>query len=331
MRKYIDPVYLAVSEEAWRSRIYSEIFDSLTTILERIEDVEKSTDTLYKLVKFKASEGLFSKIYSNNPFNNNPEVQDFYIKLFKDRIIPELYRRFEWCPSFCIPSNQSSQIDQNIQSCNFSNTLVPEDVLLEWNHLVEQCLYCNNSNELLCLISPFSNQTKLENENSFLAEKLRVTFDVDELFDVSDFLDESILSKSNLRENCLKKAIEIYYNQCVMRGEWTSNLQPQDHAFDDFFWKSIEQAKLVDESHDYKERFVSSMAQVVYDLDIDIRKHKYKSDKILVARKKYAKYSADVFKMGQGTIDSRCSRIFYCKVSQQLYFYEFEPDRHKGE
>ena len=114
MRKYLDPVYLAISEEAWNSRTYAEIFDSLNTLLTRIEKVEKSTGTLYQLVKFKLTEGLFSLIYSNNPFKNDPEIQEFYTKLFKDRILPELFRRTEWCPSLC------TILEENSQNCRCS-------------------------------------------------------------------------------------------------------------------------------------------------------------------------------------------------------------------
>ncbi|NER32500.1 MAG: hypothetical protein F6J93_00170 [Oscillatoria sp. SIO1A7] len=46
---------------------------------------------------------------------------------------------------------------------------------------------------------------------------------------------------------------------------------------------------------------------------------------------KCPKYSADVFKMGRGSSDRRCSRIFYSKVQDNLHFYKFDPDRHGGE
>jgi len=58
MRNYLDPVHLAITEEAWHGRVYAEIFDSLNAILTAIEEVEKSTDTRYNLVKFKLSQEL---------------------------------------------------------------------------------------------------------------------------------------------------------------------------------------------------------------------------------------------------------------------------------
>lgn len=94
---------------------------------------------------------------------------------------------------------------------------------------------------------------------------------------------------------------------------------------------SIDRAQLAEEDRDYKQKFVSAMAQVVYDLDIDIRKHKYKGETIVIQNKKCPKYSADVFKMGRGSSDRRCSRIFYSKVQDNLHLYEFDPDRHGGE
>ncbi len=51
MRNYLDPVYLAVTEEAWRDRIYSDIFGSLNTILAYLEDIEKKDAPEFSTVK----------------------------------------------------------------------------------------------------------------------------------------------------------------------------------------------------------------------------------------------------------------------------------------
>lgn len=321
MRKYLDPVYLAVTEEAWRSRTYLDIFISLNALLDRIEEVEKNADSLYQLVKFKASEGLFAEIYKNNPFKNQLKVGDFYAKLFNDKILPKLFRRFEYCPTNC------TVLTKNIQNCNFSNVLVPEDVIFEWNYLIGQCLACD-SNDLLCLISPNSQPTQIvENGKDVTGDRFLIARHPDSIFDVEYFLSDTILERSSLRESSLREAIAIYYNQKAIINEWEVNLKPQNYSFDDAFWASINRAKLFDEDREYKQRFVNSLTQVVYDIDIDIRKHKY--DKISIEGKKYTKYSADVFKMGRG--DNKCSRVFYCKVKEKIHFYEFDPDFHKGE
>lgn len=323
MRKYLDPVYLAVTEEAWRSRTYLEIFMSLNNLLDRIEEVEKNTDSLYQLVKFKASEGLFAEIYNNNPFKNEPKVGDFYAKLFNDKILHQLSRRFEYCPANC------KLLTENIQNCSFSNSLVPEDVIFEWNYLMGQCLACD-SKELLCLISPNSQPTQMvENGKDVTGDRFLLAHHPDSIFDVEYFLSKTILESSSLRESSLREAIAILYNKKTTIDEWEADIKPQKFLFDDAFWASVVKAKLFDEDREYKQRFINSLTQVVCDIDIDIRKHKY--GKISIDGKKYTKYSADVFKMGRGTLDNRCSRIFYCKVKQKIHFYEFDPDFHKGE
>lgn len=324
MRKYLDPVYLAVSEEAWQSRRYFEIFQSLNSLLREIEEIERDTDNLHQLVKFKFSQGLLAEIYQNNPFKNQPEVQEHYTKFFKDKIIPELGRRFEYCPGLCTPQSENSQF------CKFTNELVPEDVLNEWNLLLEKCFFCNDP-DLLCLVSPPASQTVMvEPDDISITEKMLVAKDVKQLFNVTDFLSQNIVDDS-LRENRITQAIGICYSQSVLRDGWNSDLIPQDYEFNENFWQSLTRGKLLNETRSYQERFIRSMTQIVYDLDIDIRKHKYQGDKIAVGSTKYAKYSADVFKMGQSNIDKRCSRIFYCKVSKKVHFYEYDPDRHAGE
>lgn len=313
-----------IRQEAWQSRRYFEIFQSLNSLLANIEEVERDTDNLYQLVKFKFSEGLLAEIYKNNPFKNQPEVQEFYTKVFKDKIIPELFRRFEFCPDLCKLLSEDSQF------CKFYNELIPEDVINEWNLLLEKCLACNDS-DLLCLVSPAASQTVIvEPDDIVITEKMLVAKDVKQLFDVTDFLSQNIVDDSR-RENRIKQAIGICYSQSVLGDGWLSNLTPQDYEFNENFWQSLTRARLLNETRSYQERFIRSMTQIVYDLDIDIRKHKYQGDRITVGNKKYTKYSADVFKMGQSSTDKRCSRIFYCKVSQKVHFYEYQPDRHAGE
>ena len=188
----------------------------------------------------------------------------------------------------------------------------------EWNNLFSNCLSCN-SNEVLCLLSPTLHQTVIETE--LISKNLLITHDAVQLFNIPRFLSEHIISEASLR-----KAIEILYHQRVINEQWNSEKQAQDYAFDDLFWKRIEQERLVDEDDDYKERFISSMAQIVYEIDINLRKHKY--GKITINDHKYTKYSADIFQMGRGTDDRRCSRIFYCKVRTVIHFYEYNPDFH---
>ncbi len=312
MRNYLDPVYLAITEEAWHDRIYSDIFASLNEIIEAIENIEDNTDTRYQLVKFKMTEALFAQIYSNNPFKNEPKIQGFYTRLFNDKILPELlHRRAEWCPNACVLSDRDSP------DFKFKNHLLPNEVLTEWHNLLEQCLSCDSNDSLLYLLSPKSHQTSLESESDLLKR----THHVVQLLDITRFFSEEVISETRLRA-----AIEILYQQRILNDNWNSGLEAQDYVFDDFFFQTIERERLIDENEAYKERFVCSMTQVVYDIDIDIRKHKY--GKIAIKGKKYTQYSADIFKMGRGTSDRRCSRIFYCKVKSVIHFYEYVPDFH---
>ena len=327
MRKYIDPIYLAIAPQEWQNRAYLEIFDSINRILTRIEEVERSIERSNKLVKFRNSEDMLATVYSHNPFINDPKVEEFYSRLFQDRILPELARRFEYCPSLC------KLTEQNVASCKVENSWVPEAVLREWKNLLDLCLSCD-SQEQLALIAPIAGHTRLlDNEGDITSDRLLLIDNADRLFDIADFLSPDILASSSLREPSLRMAIEIYYNQQVLCGDWSAGLQPQGYVFEEKFWARIDRARLAEEDRDYKERFVSAMTQVVYDLNQGrgIRKHKYEGETITLQNQKYPKYSADVFQMGRGSSDRRCSRIFYSKVQDNLHFWEFDPDRHGGE
>lgn len=326
MRKYIDPVYLVVNEQAWINRSYAEIFDSLNEILNRIEDVERETDTLNKIVKFKMSEELWSKIYSHNPCRNDPKISEFYVKLLQDKIFPNLFRRVDVCPN----ADLCNYIEARNQVWNFSNSLVPEDVLIDWSNLIGGCLSCS-AQDSLCVISPVCHPTIIDDQSGLLLDRFRVTHEVDELFDIQDFLSASIF-RDNYYAKAIKAAVQIHYHQKVICGLWRGGLQPQDYEFNDSFWQTIKRAKLIEKDRVYKERFINSITQVVYNLDMqNIRLHVYQGEKISVNDRKYPKHSVDVFQMGQGTRDNRCSRIFYCKIKNKIHFYEFNSDRHAGE
>jgi len=257
MRNYLDPVYLAITEEAWHDRVYSDIFESLKAILDYIEDVEKSTNTRYQLVKFKMSEDLFAQIYSNNPFKNEPQIQAFYTRLFND-VLSDFSKRAEWCPSSSCPP-----FHQDIFCFKFENDYIPNEVLTEWNKLLSNCLSCKSDDLLLYLLTPKCHQTNIEGEADFI----KITSHVVQLFDIPSFVSENIISEASL-----KTAIEILYQQRINSYDWDSTRQSQDYVFDNFFLETIKNKRLVAEGDEYKERFVSSLAQVVYDIDVHIRK-----------------------------------------------------------
>ncbi len=315
MKNYIDPIYLVVTEDVWQSRVYSTIFNSLNDSLNYIEEVEKASNTSYKLVRFKFNQDLLSEIYNHNPFRNDPKVESFYLNLF-NKVISELTRRFDWCPSNC-------EIDDPISTI-FSciNNDVPDEVLSVWISLINQCAICNQQ-EPFIFFSPASFETKII-VNPDKPIDFTQTSKIYELFSVGTFL-----NKGTINSNSFKKAIEILYQQSVNSGRMNSEDNPQDFYFHDIFWKTLENAKFSEENTHYKQRFVDSLTQVIYAKDIDIRLHKY--GKISIDKKKYDKYSADVFQMGRGTNDRRCSRIFFCKINNQICFYEFDPDFHSGE
>jgi hypothetical protein len=318
MKKYLDPVYLAISEDVWMSRIYAEIFDSLNESLNYIEEVEKSSDALYKLVIFKFSQNLFGEIYNHNPFKNEPKVQGFYLNTF-NRVLSDLARRFDWCPGNCKTDGDSVS-----QAFSCESSYVPNKVISAWMMLINQCAICSQIEPLLFL-SPTSFETNIEvNSNTFDNLSFIQATSVYQLFSVDSFL-----KKETINENSLRKAVDILYSQAVLAGRMAPEKQPQDYAFHSNFWRTIENAKLTEEDTQYKQRFIDSLTQVVYAIDIDIRLHKY--GKISINRKKYDKYSADVFQMGRGTNDRRCSIIFFCKINNQICFYEFDPDFHAGE
>lgn len=312
MKSYLDPIYLAITEQAWQNRVYAVIFASLNDYLNCLEKIEKNSNTLYKLIRFKFSEDLFSEIYNHNPFRNEPKVQNFYQNLFI-KTLEELTRRFDWCPSNCIIDEQAS----NEFTCENEN--IPPIVLEAWTILLNQCAACNLQDSFVVL-SPDSCKTDLQFNSIIFLQ----TNSIYQLLSVTLFLE-----KERLNENTLRQAIKIYYQQAVIQSRIESDQNPQDYIFDHNFWQTIEKAKLTEEDQEYKLKFIDSLTQVVYDKDIDIRRHKY--GKISINNKKYDQYSADVFKMGRGTNDNRCSRIFYCKIQNQICFYSFDPDFHKGE
>ena len=76
MKNYLDPVYLVVNEDTWKTRVYAEIFASLVEIIDDIEEVEKDSNSLYKLVKFKSWPNLlcYYSYFSHRIINSFPRI-----------------------------------------------------------------------------------------------------------------------------------------------------------------------------------------------------------------------------------------------------------------
>lgn len=317
MKNYLDPAYLVVNDATWVSRIYTYIFTSLNNDISYIEEVERKSGTLYKIIRFKFSEALLSEVYNHNPFKNEPTVEKFYLNVFS-KVLSDLSRRFDWCPTNCEVCNNIALIF----SCE--SDYIPEKVALECAKLMSQCASCNYKDSF-AFLSPINYETKIKiNTDSVNNFEILTTTSVYQLFEVSTFLDKDIIS-----ENSIKIAIDICYHQSVITGRMASDLHPQEFIFDNKFLRTLETTKLTIEDNDYKQKFIDSLTQIIYANDIDIRLHKY--GKIIINKKKYDKYSADVFQMGRGTNDRRCSRIFFCKINNQICLYEYDPDFHAGE
>ncbi len=317
MKNYLDPAYLVVNDTTWVSRIYTYIFTCLNNDINYIEEVERKSGTLYKIIRFKFSEALLSEVYNHNPFKNEPTVEKFYLNVFS-KVLSDLSRRFDWCPTNCEVRNNVALIF----SCE--SDYIPAKVALECAKLISQCALCNNKDSF-AFLSPINYETEVKMNTDSLSnlEILKTTY-VYQLFDISHFLDKDIIS-----ENSIRVAVDICYRQSVIAGRMPSNLHPQEYIFDNNFFRTLETTKLTLEDNDYKQKFIDSLTQIIYANDIDIRLHKY--GKIIINKKKYDKYSADVFQMGRGTNDRRCSRIFFCKINNQICLYEYDPDFHAGE
>lgn len=317
MKIYLDPTYLAVNDTTWISRLYTHIFTCLNDNISYIEEVERKSDTLYKLIRFKFSEALLSEIYNHNPFKNDPTVEKFYLNVFS-KVLSDLSRRFDWCPNNCEVSNNIALVF----SCE--SGYIPEKVVLEFAKLINQCASCNYQDSF-AFLSPINYETQIQISTDSLSNfQILQTTSVYQLFEVSTFLDNDIIS-----ENSIRIAIDICYRQSVSAGRMASEQHPQEYIFDNNFLRTLETTKLTQEDNNYKRKFIDSLTQIIYANDIDIRLHKY--GKILINKKKYDKYSADVFQMGRGTNDRRCSRVFFCKINNQICLYEYDPDFHAGE
>ena len=153
---------------------------------------------------------------------------------------------------------------------------------------------------------------------------VKMTLNLFQLIEISSFISKSFINKPCCRDTRMKQAIQILYQQHILSDGWDMQRKPQKFVFEPFFWKTIEREQLVNENDEYKKRFITSLAQVVYDMDINIRKHKY--GKITNSGNKYSQYSADIFRKGHDS--KKCSRIFYCKVKSIIHFHEYNPDVH---
>ena len=322
MRYYLDPVFLSIEDEAWHEHKYEEIFLSLKGYLDRFDEIEEKQNKRFKLFKFRFNYNQYSEMFQCNPFRNSPEIYSGYAGIFQREILPNfMNRRAIFCPDDDEQCACERLIDPD-EVPDVENSLVPDSSMESWNDLLLECALCGRTDEKH--LFTLENSSSLKENNEYFSKILKTVDDFNRYIVLSDLFPD--LSHSD-RETQLRSAVEICYDQKKAHQSWKDR-NCQEYVLTSQFWRSIETGKVEEESEEFKARFIDSMTQVIYDRDDNIRIHDYKKNMMITAgNKKFKRWSADVYKMGESG-DKRCSRIFYYKEKGTVYFHEYNPDVH---
>lgn len=323
MRYYLDPVFLSIKDDAWQEHKYEEIFLSLKGYLDRFDEIEEKQNKRFKLFKFHFSYSQYSQLFQCNPFVNSPEIYSGFAGIFQREILPNfMSRRAIFCPADddkqCSLERESDPDEIPV----VENPLVPEASLETWNELLLECALCGRTDDRHFFT--LKETGSLAENRSYFAEVMESVDDFDRHFELSRLFPDP---EGMDRDVQLRSAVEVCYVQKTANRFWEER-KNQDFIFTEQFWHSVKAGKVAEESDEFKSRFIDSLTQVIYDRDDNIRVHDYKKNmQISDGTRRFKRWSADVFKMGEGS-NKKCSRIFYYKEKGAVYFHEYNPDVH---
>jgi len=325
MRFYLDPVFLSVKDDAWEDYKYAEIFSSFKKFLDKFNEMESGLYAKYNLFKIRINEELLSSIYQFNPFRDVPKIFSDYPRRFKNEILPELYNRIILCPLEDEECKKQRTIPMDIPP-EISNDLIPDEAIESFGKLLILCANCGNISPRV-IFTPGKFCT-IDKHDGFFDE---IIFNENEMEKLIDF--EAIFPdmSSPYREEILEASIKVCYRKKIIERIWEERKR-KNFTFSDPFWRSLERNNIERETGRFKERFIDCLTQVIYNRDDNVRIHNHgRNNQIVIRRRRYTRWSADIYKMGEGMQDNRCSRIFYYKKGNSTVFHEYDPDFHRGE
>ena len=334
MKCFIDPQLYIYTDDDWVNYSFVDRLQSLINALEDFEKIEKGIGNLYKTFRFLVSDVLQERIYSHNPFVNEPNINSFYPRQFKTRVLPELLRRLDadldldglntdLCTTGTgtIPDVQepSDEIKQDFRaSVSLFETIYggSERLLVysEGHRSLQECkTFFNPEVHLPTSELRERDPTSAENQHLKATDPVRLLWDAT----------QSTLASARLRCAIVCKYLHLKQTD----PEWERfRVGPVDATEE--FWRTIRDTDFHRRPRLYIERILYAVTQISCARDVTINAHRMEGQRVSYKGVNSVFWNAYVFKMGATDTDKRCSRIYYIRTSSGAVLMKFDPDAH---
>lgn len=317
MRAYLDPKSYIYTEEEWDNFSFAGKLDELLSALDRMTELEKRWGSLWSLFKFRVDEGHLAEVYESVPFLEGADCGAYYKQQFRRAILPDLLRRFEYCPRSC-----EGLRDDPLQLPAPAND--NDDVAARFIRSLEVCAICSDTRGT-CIFRTAAAYSTVPGSSFFQVELLLGDSDPLRCLTAADLLP---LEGKPGDDDKLKLALTVELSKLAAQDPAWQNLAVGDLSVAEEFWASLRHADFRGADAQYKERIVYTILQLVTGRDVTANEHAMNGQVVHVAGVNQQKWNAYVFQMGASDQDRRCSRIYYTKSGAGIRLYEYEGNAH---
>ncbi len=308
---FLDPNVYCYSEREWEGGAALSRLDRLLEIIFEIDESEVRIEA-EQSVKFILPDELLLEAFEMNPTINDPP-NSFYNRLFTNRILPALMRRRE----------TSELTDET--GVNLADHLVPADSVA--NDGIRSFLGSISLIQAKSIVYAYHSQrVSLPSSTGFFYDEVPIC-SVPGCYFVDHHRLFPIEEKSNA-ERAVAESIRILRERLKKKDSTWARYNTVNVRLHDYFVPSVAKSNFRDQQFEYRERIVYSLLQIATSRSVTTRQHSMKPQKINYNSKSHGKWNAYVFQNGPTDRDTRCSRIYFAKISGGIVLFDYDEDAH---
>jgi hypothetical protein len=308
---FLDPNTYCYTRDEWAGGAALDRLEALLDLVNEIDTAERHIEA-EKRVSFILPDDLLLRLYNENPYLNDPP-NPHYFRIFTNKILPALQRRktamLEELSGIEI---LSEHIDTD--SC------VAEDALNSFLNSIST----EEASRITYAYHP--HRVSIQLGSGCFEGEVPIT-DVNGAY----FVDYNNLFPIHEKRNpakALKEAASIFLERLSLGDSTWKSYSMAGIVIHEDFIPSLSKADFRGDADKYQTRIVYAILQILVGRPITTSEHSMKPQTISFGDAKHGKWNAYVFKSGPSPIDTRCSRIYFAKVTGGVLFFRYEEDAH---
>lgn len=317
MRNYLNPTVFAYTDAEWDAFSFVGRLNDLVDFLVLCNELEEEHGRLYDLVRLRTSRSLMDFVYLLNPFMSQPGAAPHYQTLYRSRILPELLRRFDYCPTGPCGALAAVPLPAPVAPPGASALL---------QSFVDECALCAmcGSGADATLIT-HADAEALPPAGFF---RHSINLDHPDVVALADPVSIFPWVECDDQDQRVTIAIEAALGQRRLTDATWNQYTASPLQIQPSFWRSLRQADFGELEMHYKQRIISCLTQLACGRSVDTQEHRMIGMQVNHGGANYQKWNAYVFQMTAGPQDRRCSRIYFARTGAGIVLNEYDPDAH---